>query len=177
VQPREGGLAAVLVNDTADNWDGELLARRVGFSGDELARFTSPVSLAPRETITVPLPTDVAAAADAAGELVVAGVGEVRGHWFFAEPRDSALGAAQVEVRTEPAAHGTLVSLTAGSLVRDLTLLVDKVDPGAVASDGLVTLLPGESTTLLVRHSGGPLAASALSDPRVLRTANELVAS
>ncbi|KAF2413029.1 beta-mannosidase [Microbacterium sp. B35-04] len=177
IQPREGGLAAVLVNDTADTWDGEFVARRVGFAGDELARFTSPVSLAPRETITVPLPAEVAAAADAASELVVAGVDEVRGHWFFAEPRESALGAAQVEVRTEPAAHGTLVSLTAGSLVRDLTLLVDKVDPGAVASDALVTLLPGESTTLLVRHDGDPLAASALSDPRVLRTANELVAS
>ena len=177
VQPREDGLAAVLVNDTDEAWDGELVARRVGFAGDELARFASPVSLAPRETITVPLPAEVATAADAASELVVAGVDEVRGQWFFAEPRDSALGAAQVEVRTEPAAGGTLVSLTASSLVRDLTLLVDKVDPGAVASDALVTLLPGESTTLLVRHDGEPLAASALSDPRVLRTANELVAS
>lgn len=177
VQPREDGLAAVLVNDTDEAWDGELVARRVRFAGDELARFASPVSLAPRETITVPLPAEVATAADAASELVVAGVDEVRGQWFFAEPRDSALGAAQVEVRTEPAAGGTLVSLTASSLVRDLTLLVDKVDPGAVASDALVTLLPGESTTLLVRHDGEPLAASALSDPRVLRTANELVAS
>jgi beta-mannosidase len=177
VQPRDGGLAAVLVNDTADSWDGELLARRVGFSGGELARFTATVTLAPRETLTVSLPAEVAGAGDAASELVVAGVHEVRGHWFFAEPRDSALAAAQVEVRTEPAADGTLVSLTAGSLVRDLALLVDKVDPAAVASDALVTLLPGESTTLLVRHDGDPLAASALSDPRVLRTANELVAS
>lgn len=177
VQPREGGLAAVLVNDTADSWDGEILARRVGFSGDELARFTATVTLAPRETITVPLPAEIATAADAASELVVAGIHEVRGHWFFAEPRDSALAAAQVEVRTEPAADGTLVTLTASSLVRDLTLLVDKVAPAAVASDALVTLLPGESTTLLVRHDGDPLAASALSDPRVLRTANELVAS
>ena len=50
-------------------------------------------------------------------------------------------------------------------------------DPAATASDALVTLLPGESTTVLVRHDGAGLAASALSDPRVLRTANELVAS
>ncbi|MDQ7878613.1 glycoside hydrolase family 2 protein [Microbacterium sp. QXD-8] len=177
VQPRDGGLAAVLVNDTAETWEGELLARRVGFGGDEIARFAAPVSLAPRETITVPLSADIATAREAASELVVAGVDDVRGHWFFAEPRESALAAAEVELRTEPAAGGTLVSLTAGSLVRDLTLLVDKVDPAAVASDGLVTLLPGESTTLLVRHAGDALAASALSDPRVLRTANELVAS
>jgi beta-mannosidase len=37
VQPRDGGLAAVLVNDTADTWEGELHARRLGFAGDELS--------------------------------------------------------------------------------------------------------------------------------------------
>ncbi|MDR7188953.1 beta-mannosidase [Microbacterium sp. BE35] len=175
VQPRDGGLAAVLVNDTAEPWTGELVARRAGFGGDELARFATSVSLAPRETVTVALPADVATAGDVAGELVVAGVDGARGFWFFAEPRDSALGAAQVDVRTEPVAGGTRVTLTASTLVRDLTLLVDKVDPDAVASDALVTLLPGESTTLVVRHDGDVLAASVLSDPRVLRTANELV--
>ncbi|MFE5409260.1 glycoside hydrolase family 2 protein [Microbacterium sp. NPDC056569] len=177
IQPRGGDLAAVLVNDTAETWEGELLARRVGFGGDELARFATAVSLAPRETVTVALPGDVATAGDAASELVVAGVDDVRGSWFFAEPRDSALGAADVDVRTEPTAGGTRVTLTASTLVRDLTLLVDKVDPDAVASDALMTLLPGESATLVVRHDGEGLAASVLSDPRVLRTANELVVS
>ncbi|MFB7884380.1 glycoside hydrolase family 2 protein [Microbacterium sp. NPDC056057] len=177
IQPRDGGLAAVLVNDTAEPWSGGFVARRVGFAGDELARFETPVSLGPRETLTVSLPADIAVAADLAAELVVAGVDDVRGFWFFAEPRDSALGAAEVDVHAEPAADGTRVTLTASTLVRDLTLLVDKVDPDAVASDALVTLLPGESATLIVRHDGGGLAASVLSDPRVLRTANELVAS
>ncbi|GAA5200006.1 glycoside hydrolase family 2 protein [Microbacterium jejuense] len=177
IQPRDGGLAAVLSNDTSDAWSGELVARRLGFDGAELDRFTSAVSLAPRETVVVPLPTGVADARDAAGELVVAGVDDVRGFWFFAEPRDSSLGAAQVEVTTTAAEGGTLVTVAARSLVRELTLLVDKVDPDAVAADALLTLLPGESTTVLVRHDGPVLAASALSDPRVLRTANELVAS
>ncbi|MGU3644153.1 glycoside hydrolase family 2 protein [Microbacterium sp. C23T] len=177
IQPRDGGLAAVLVNDTHEPWEGDVVARRLGFAGDELARFATPVSLAPRETLTVSLPADIAGADDVASELVVAGVDDVRGFWFFAEPRDSALGAAGVEVHTEPVADGTQVTLTASTLVRDLTLLVDKVDPDAVASDALVTLLPGESATLVVRHDGDGLAASVLSDPRVLRTANELVAS
>lgn len=176
VQPRDGGLAVVLVNDTAETWAGELTARRVGFGGDERAAFTAVVSLSPRETLTVDLPADVATAGEAAAELVVAGVGDVRGFWFFVEPRDSALAAARVDLRTEPVEQGTLVTVTAGSLVRDLALLVDKLDPAAVASDALVTLLPGESATLLVRHEGPGPAASALSDPRVLRTANELVA-
>jgi len=177
IQPRDGGLVAVVSNDTAEAWTGELVARRLGFGGEELGRSEVAVSLAPRETTTVALPADVADAADAAGELIVAGVGDVRGFWFFAEPRDSSLGTAEVEVAAEAAEGGTLVTLTARSLVRDLTLLVDKVDPDAVASDALLTLLPGESTTLLVRHEGPALAASDLSDPRVLRTANELVTS
>jgi len=177
IQPRDGGLAVVVSNDTAETWTGELVARRLGFGGDERSRFAVAVSLAPRETATVALPTDLADATDAAGELLVAGVDDVRGFWFFAEPRDSSLGVAEVEVAAEAVEGGTLVTLTARSLVRDLTLLVDKVDPDAVASDALITLLPGESTTLLVRHEGPALAASALSDPRVLRTANELVAS
>ncbi|MFD4960898.1 glycoside hydrolase family 2 protein [Microbacterium sp. NPDC058389] len=177
IQPRDGGLAAVVSNDTAEAWTGELVARRLGFAGDERGRFAVAVSLAPRETATVALPADVATAADATGELIVAGVDDVRGFWFFAEPRDSSLGTADVEVAAEAAESGTLVTLTARSLVRDLTLLVDKVDPDAVASDALITLLPGESTTLLVRHEGPALAASALSDARVLRTANELVTS
>ncbi|MBW9095119.1 glycoside hydrolase family 2 protein [Microbacterium jejuense] len=177
IQPRDGGLAAVLSNDTADAWTGELVARRLGFDGAEADRFATAVSLAPRETVTVALPAGVADARDAAGELIVAAVGDVRGFWFFAEPRDSALGAAEIEVVTAAADGGTLVTVTAHSLVRDLTLLVDKVDPDAVASDALLTLLPGESATVLVQHEGPALAASTLSDPRVLRTANELVAS
>ena len=176
VQPRDGGLAAVLVNDTPGAWTGELVARRLGFDGDELAVFTEPVSLAPRETVTVVLPSGVSTPGDVARELVVAGVGDARGFWFFAEPRDSALEAASVEVSAEPAEGGTLVTVSARGLVRDLALLVDKVDPDAVAADALLTLLPGESAGIVVRHHGAALPASALSDPRVLRTANELVA-
>jgi len=177
IQPREGGLAAVVSNDTAAAWSGELVARRLGFDGEEHGRFAIAVSLEPRETTTVALPAGITEAADAGAELIAAAVGDVRGFWFFAEPRDSSLGAADVEVAAEAADGGTRVTVTARSLVRDLTLLVDKVDPDAVASDALLTLLPGESTTLLVRHEGPALAASTLSDPRVLRTANELVTS
>jgi beta-mannosidase len=177
IQPREGGLAAVVSNDTAAAWSGELVVRRLGFDGEEHGRFAIAVSLEPRGTTTVALPAGITEAADAGAELIAAAVGDVRGFWFFAEPRDSSLGAADVEVAAEAADGGTRVTVTARSLVRDLTLLVDKVDPDAVASDALLTLLPGESTTLLVRHEGPALAASTLSDPRVLRTANELVTS
>ncbi|MGA7148172.1 MAG: glycoside hydrolase family 2 protein [Microbacterium sp.] len=175
VQPRDGGLAVIVSNDTAELWEGDVVARRLDFEGTELDVFSEPVALAPRETLTVALPESVATADDPSRQVLVAAVGEVQGHWFFAEPRDSALKIAQVDLVVERVAEGSLVTVTASTLVRDLTLLVDKVDPDAAAQDALVTLLPGETTTILVRHDG-ELSASALSDPRVLRTANELVA-
>ena len=115
-----------------------------------------------------------AAAGDAGSELIVAELDGVRGLWFFGEPRDSALEPPRVSV--EVAAHpaGVEITLTAHNLVRELTLLVDKIVPDAVAEEGLVTLLPGESTTILVRGlSAGE--APAVSHPSVLRSANQLV--
>ncbi len=58
--------------------------------------------------------------------------------------------------------------------MRDLTILADKLDPSAVAADGLVTLLPGESSSILIRHAG-ELDLQRLTAPEVLRSANQLV--
>jgi beta-mannosidase len=126
----------------------------------------------------VSIPDAVAQAADAASELLVAGVGPVRGLWFFAEPRDSALPAARFEVTTASAGETgdeLAVTVTAETLLRDMSLLVDKVHPDATVDSGLVTLLPGESHTFRVRGAGFA-HTEAFADPRVLRTGNQLVA-
>jgi beta-mannosidase len=68
------------------------------------------------------------------------------------------------------------VTVTAETLLRDATLLVDKLHPDASVDSGLVTLLPGESHTFRVRGAG-TVDAAAFADPRVLRTGNQLVAS
>ncbi|WP_251453388.1 glycoside hydrolase family 2 protein [Microbacterium sp. Marseille-Q6648] len=174
IQPRPDGLSLVLSNDTSEPWSGEAVIRRVGFDGREREGFAHPVTLAPRETSTVPLPASITTPDDAAGELVVADLDGARALWFFAEPRDSALPPADVAVHVVADAGGSRVTVTAASLVRDLTLLVDKIDPDAVADAALITLLPGESADIFVRHSGS-VPAPAFADPRVLRTANELV--
>ncbi|MBS1673689.1 MAG: glycoside hydrolase family 2 protein [Actinobacteria bacterium] len=189
IQPRDGGLAVVLGNDTAAAWTGSLAIRRLAFDGSELAVQTVPVEVPARGSVTVAIEGSVATAADPAGELIVAdvidgpgatadpGSGErpERGFWYFAEPRDSALPAAQITVAGAPVAGGTALRITAASFVRDLALLVDKVDPEAVTEQGLVTLLPGESTTFVVRHSE-PFDVALLEQWHVIRTANELVA-
>ncbi len=64
--------------------------------------------------------------------------------------------------------------MTAHTLLRDLTLLVDKVEPDCRVDEALVTLLPGES--FVFHLSQAPRDGEALRHPRVLRSANQLVA-
>ncbi|WP_345801725.1 glycoside hydrolase family 2 protein [Microbacterium sp. AZCO] len=175
IQPRDGGLAAIVSNDTGEAWSGTLHLRRLDFDGEPLAEQDASVEVAARGTVTVALDASVASPGDAGGELVVGEIDGVRGEWFFAEPRDSALGAAELEVSTEPVDGGTLVTITAGNLVRDVTILADKLDRSAAAAEGLVTLLPGESTGILIRHAGA-LDVRGIAAPEVLRSANQLVA-
>ncbi|SFI66322.1 MULTISPECIES: glycoside hydrolase family 2 protein [Microbacterium] len=177
VQPlgEHGEPVAVLGNDTADVWQTALHARRVRYDGVVLASFDADVVVGARGTRRVALPADLLTAVEPAREYVVVDTGDARGTWYFAEPRDSALPAQQVSVAVEPAPGGSIVTLTAHAFARDLTLLVDKVSPDAQATDALITLLAGESATVFVRHGGDTLDSAALADPRVLRSANQLV--
>lgn len=88
--------------------------------------------------------------------------------------RASAWPASDIEVGVTKVRGGVDVTLTARALAVDVALLVDKIVPHAVAAEGLFTLLPGESRTV---HVTGLTVqdAGALADPRVLRTANQLV--
>ncbi|MEJ5945989.1 hypothetical protein WDZ17_11875 [Pseudokineococcus basanitobsidens] len=175
VQPRGDGLAAVAVNDAPAPWRGQARARRVRFDGTVLAEHAWEADVQPRDASTTALPPDVTRPDDPREELVVVDSCGRRAFWFFAEHRDSALAAADLEAVAERTAEGYRVVVTARGLVRDLALLVDKVDPEAVVDDMLVTLLPGEQATFEVR-SRLDVDPARLVDPRVLRTSNQLVA-
>ncbi|MBS1905205.1 MAG: glycoside hydrolase family 2 protein [Actinobacteria bacterium] len=181
IQPRDGGLAAILGNDTGSDWTGELIVRRLGLDGAEFAAQTVPVTVPARGSITIPVDGALAAAANPASELIIAdmavelgGDRPERGFWYFAEPRDSALPTARYDVETSSIPGGTQVTVTAATLLRDLTLQIDKVDPAAVVEEGLTTLLPGESAVFTVWHTA-PLDPDLLNSARVIRTANELM--
>ncbi|MGO4782967.1 glycoside hydrolase family 2 protein [Cryobacterium sp. W22_MBD10_FK3] len=174
VQPREGGLAVIAVNDSADTWSGELLVRRHTDAGAVLAEYTEQVTLPARSTVTVPLPASVSAATDAAAQLLRAELAGVRGHWFFAEARDSSLTPDEPEVSAARTDGGYSVRVTVPVLTRDLALLVDKIDPNALVDDMLVTLLPGESVVFSVT-SALDIDPAAFTAPGVLRSTNQLV--
>ena len=161
-------------NDTAEVWEGDLLLSRLSFAGDVITRVAVSVVVPPRSSATVPLPAQVAEATDAASELVTASLGGVRGTWFFAEPRDSALGGAPARGgggaggrRVRRDRHGGIARARCHAARR-------QARPGGDGRQGLVTLLPGESAVFRVRGVEA-LTAERLAAPGVLRSANQLV--
>jgi beta-mannosidase len=174
VQPRDEGLALVVVNDTAEPWTGTATLRRETFLGDELATGTLDVDVAARSVATFVLPAALAAPDDASREaLVVTLDGE----------RDVHVWAPDVELRLDPSPFdatataepgGYAVTVTARELARDVTLLVDRLDPDATVDDALVDLPAGSSVTFHVRTTS-ELDPAALVTRPVLRSANDVV--
>ena len=79
--------------------------------------------------------------------------GDHRALWFWREDKDLRLPEPSLAAEVTRAGDGFEVTLTAPSLQKDVSLLVDKVDPDATVDDMLVTLLPGEARTFHVRTS------------------------
>ena len=180
VQPRDGALAAVLVNDADAAGPTTVLARRLSLDGAVLAERVLTADVGPRSAVVVPLPGEVTTPGDAAREVLVvtastgAGGGWLRAVHGFAEDRDTAYEASPFTAEAAAVDGGYEVRVVATSLARDVTLLGDKVAGDAVVDDQLVTLLPGETVTLRVTTSAS-VDPSELVSPRVLRSANALV--
>lgn len=174
LQPRDDAMIVSATNDTDEAWTGTALIRRLRFDGTELASSPVVVDAAERTTITIQVDLAVATPDDAASELIEVTLGDQRALWFFAEYRDSHLEASRLSVAATPVVGGYAVTVTADNLVRDLALLVDKLDDNARIDDQLVTLLPGESVTFAVT-SEAQIEDSAWADASVLRSANQLV--
>jgi beta-mannosidase len=178
-RPLEGGdgLELALLADGAEPWDGTARVERLAFDGTVLATAELPFALAARDSTALRLPGDVAEPADPARELLVVRPEGAAAAWFwFAEDVDGALPAPSCEVAAVRAGDGYDVTVTAGTLLKDVALLADRLDPDAVVDDMLLTLLPGESATLHVRTTRS-LDAAQLAAPPVLRCANDLIAS
>ncbi len=174
IQHRDGGLAAVLVNDTDQPWRGPLQLTRQTYDGQTLHEENRDVDIAPRATQTLHLEQVLATPGDEKSELLVAHTAQARGLWFFVEDRDSLLAAPTLDAVAERTEGGYRIEVRTDALVRDLALLVDKVDPDAVVDDMLVTLLPGEHVVFTVA-TGADVPLERWLAPEVLRHANQLL--
>jgi beta-mannosidase len=180
VQPRSdetgvGGLAIVAVNDSTDPWSTRLRVGRFDFEGEAHATAVVDVHVEAGSAQTVALPKDVCVPDDPGNEVLVVDAvdGVARARRFFAEDRDIAYPAPRYEAEVEPVDGGQRVTVTARTVLRDLTLFPDRLDPRASVNDALVTLLPGETAVFMIR-SPEPLDPEALTTRPVLRCVSDV---
>ncbi|WP_436759867.1 glycosyl hydrolase 2 galactose-binding domain-containing protein [Streptosporangium sp. V21-05] len=163
--------AVAVVNDGPEPWTGELELLRLALDGEPLAKETITVEVAPRSVARIPLPDPVAVPADPPAELLSVRLDGHRALHFFAEDTRVAFPVAAYDTEVTPAGGGGLdVTVTARTLLRDLALFPDRLDPASSVDDMLLTLLPGESVTLHVTGSPDP---AALAGRPVLRCVND----
>ena len=167
IQPRDGGLALIAVNDGRTPWvvSGVVSARDLAGAVRQEAVVDVPVP--PGDVVTIPLGL-------AAADLLVADAGGERAWWFAAEDKDIAWPLAKYDTRIERTATETRVTVIAQNLLRDVTLQPDRLHPDAESDRAGVTLLPGESATFTITGALG-LDATALTTRPVLRCVNDLV--
>ncbi|GHJ37286.1 glycoside hydrolase family 2 protein [Streptomyces sp. TS71-3] len=183
---RDGAVHAV--NDSASPWEGVLHASRRTLDGSELAAETFQLQAAPRTVQRLALPQALTAAGDPAGELLVLTAGDTRAVEFFAEDTRVAWPKPEYSVRVTRAEPGPgqdptasasapvpayTVEVEAHTVLRDLALFPDRLDPAAEVDEALVTLLPGERAEF--RVTGAELHdPAALGRAPVLRSVGDL---
>jgi beta-mannosidase len=177
IQPRDGGLALILLNDSAEPWSGRISLSRLAFDGTVLATEELTGAVVERGAVTLPLSARVSTPDRASGEVLTADFVDAafaRAIWNFAEVVDQDLDPDPIIAAAARTESGYQVSVTARSYVRDINLQIDRVDPLATVDDALVTLLPGETAQFQITSSVR-VDPVAYLQPLVLRHANGLL--
>jgi len=164
IQPGGDGLTLVVLNDTDRPWAGEALLRRVADAGADTARRRVPVDVPPRSVGRLPIVADLAHFDEPASEVLLAELDGSRAWWYGTQAGESDFVGSPPVLRAEPFDGGLRIGVTATTLLRDFLVQADRMHPDAVADRGLVTLLPGESTTVTVRCPE-PLPAECIDIP------------
>ncbi|WP_049568374.1 glycoside hydrolase family 2 protein [Streptomyces sp. SBT349] len=173
VQPRDGRPALLAVNDTDEDWTGQLLLQRRTFGGEVLDSATISLDVSARSVAELELAESLVKPADAAREVLVATADGTRAVHLFGEDRDLAYDPAAVRAEAVAVPGGYRVDVRASSFARDVAILADRVAPDARVDDMLVTLLPGEVRSFTVRTDAQVDPAAFTAAP-VLRSANSL---
>lgn len=175
IQKRGKGLSVIAVNERTLFWRGPVTIKRLRFDGTVLAEWTHWRLCADRFTAAeLAIPDEVAMAGDPKAEMLVATMHDSTAYFYFAEDLDLALPEPKAEVSVEQHGDGWHVTVRAKTLIKDLCLFVDRLDPDAVIDEALVTLLPGQSHVFSVTGSD-PIDPERVASAPVFRSANDLL--
>lgn len=176
VRPPCDVLALILDNDTRIPWSGSWVIERRSLDGRILASQTVETSLKSVDHVSVELDAAVRRWDDPNEEIIVATPSDdafARVIYDGAEVVDQHLDTNPLEASVRRDPDGYMLSIKARAYARDVFCMVDKVDAKAAISDGMVTLLPGESVQWHIA-SDKDCTPGAFADAAVLRCANDL---
>ncbi|MFD9538611.1 glycoside hydrolase family 2 protein [Streptomyces sp. NPDC060022] len=166
LQPRNGRPAVVADNQSPRPWEAVVRLRRMTADGEVLAEARVTAVAARRSVAFAPVPDGLLPDAASGREFLVADAGDLRALHFPVRDHAFAYPAPEYDVEIRRPHDGdetdaVHVVVTARTLLRDLLLQADRLAPTAVADQGLLTLLPGESATVTVRGWDAPTADAA----------------
>ena len=170
----------LLHNDAATPWSGEVTIsrRRTVAGGEPLGQQQVSFDLEPRSAIGISINDEVLSALEDSEEYLVAHEeSAAAAYWYFVEDPQLQLAAPadSLEVDVEQTGFGYAVRVSASSLVKDLALFPDRLDPAARVDSALVTLEAGQTHTFEVRSDRTDLDVAALAQKPVLRSVNDLI--
>jgi beta-mannosidase len=172
IRPGVDGATVTLVNDSRLRWADTLRLRRIDAHGQVLAELVGDVAVDADGHLHLPLPGDVGVCVNPTTELLVADIGARRASFTWLADKDLRLPPAQWQATTsfDDDLDVVVVDVVASSVVRDLCLFADRVDPAAQVDDMLVTLLPGERHRFTI-HGTVSGDTARFAAPTVLRSA------
>ncbi|HYO08733.1 MAG TPA: hypothetical protein VER17_07140 [Tepidisphaeraceae bacterium] len=168
----DGSLSLCAINDRDEPLEvrGTGAARQT-FEGAVLAAQPMEFTVPPRGVHRQTLDRSVATPGDPSRELVHFGQDARSAFWFFVP--DKAIRYPQPRFASHLRREGQryLLRIEAETLLRDVCLFADRLDPAATVSEQLVTLLPGNAFTFVI-ESPRELTREQLTSPPVFRCAN-----
>jgi beta-mannosidase len=184
IQPRSGqdGERPTLLmhNDSASPWHGEVVIsrHRTVAGGEPIGQQQVPFNLEPRSATTIVINDDLLSPLNRSQEYLVAQeASATAADWYFVEDPQLELATPDdsMTVDVERTGSGYSVAVFASSLVKDVALFPDRLDPDARVDTGLVTLQAGDSHTFQVSSNRSDLDMAALTRKPVLRSVNDLI--
>ncbi len=162
-------LCGYLHNDSDKVWQTTVRLRKYNLLGEVLIEEVIDVSVPERSVFKTNIPTPWL---DDRDQTMLAIEAEgLRNFWWFQPDKEMQYPASAFNADLTAVAGGYQLTINAESLIRDLCIFPDRLDPDATISDQFITLLPGDEVVLLIKTSI-EMSLNALTAAPVMRSVN-----